>query len=122
MPGMGPFRGSQAELVRVPFADANCVVLPGESGDEHEDDFVLIADAWVTGWHATELAGVRPADTVAVFGAGAVGLLAAYSARLRGASEVYSVDLVDAGSTKPGRWGLFRSTPATGTLSSRFVS
>src|SRR5579875_4104889 len=28
MPGMGPFRGSQAELVRVPFADANCVVLP----------------------------------------------------------------------------------------------
>ena len=49
MPGMGPFRGSQAELVRVPFADANCVVLPGVPGDEHEDDFVLIADAWVTG-------------------------------------------------------------------------
>jgi glutathione-independent formaldehyde dehydrogenase len=95
MPGMGPFRGSQAELVRVPFADANCVVLPGVPGDEHEDDFVLIADAWVTGWHATELAGVRAADTVAVFGAGAVGLLAAYSAQLRGASEVYSVDLVD---------------------------
>ena len=94
MPGMGPFRGSQAELVRVPFADANCVVLPGAPGDEHEDDFVLIADAWVTGWHATELAGVRAADTVAVFGAGAVGLLAAYSALLRGASEVYSVDLI----------------------------
>ena len=54
MPGMGPFRGSQAELVRVPFADANCVVLPGTPGDEHEDDFVLIADAWVTGWHATQ--------------------------------------------------------------------
>src|SRR5579875_577759 len=94
MPGMGPFRGSQAELVRVPFADANCVLLPGVPGDEHEDDFVLLADAWVTGWHATELAGVRAADTVAVFGAGAVGLLAAYSARLRGASEVYCVDLV----------------------------
>jgi threonine dehydrogenase-like Zn-dependent dehydrogenase len=46
----------------------------------------------VTGWHAAELAGVR-ADTVAVFGAGAVGLLAAYSARLRGASEVSSFDL-----------------------------
>jgi glutathione-independent formaldehyde dehydrogenase len=81
--------------VRVPFADANCVVLPGVPGDEHEDDFVLIADAWVTGWHACELAGVRAADTVAVFGAGAVGLLAAYSAQLRGASEVYSVDLID---------------------------
>lgn len=95
MPGMGPFRGSQAELVRVPFADANCVVLPGVAGDEFEDDFVLIADAWVTGWHATELAGIRAADTVAVFGAGAVGLLAAYSARMRGAGEVYSVDLID---------------------------
>ena len=105
MPGMGPFRGSQAELVRVPFADANCVILPGESGDEHEDDFVLIADAWVTGWHATELAGVRPADTVAVFGAGAIGLLAAYSAQLRGASEVYSVDLVDERLDKAGEMG-----------------
>ena len=80
--------------MRVPFADANCVVLPGAPGDEHEDDFVLIADAWVTGWHATELAGVRAADTVAVFGAGAVGLLAACSALLRGASEAYSVDLI----------------------------
>ena len=70
--------------MRVPFADANCVVLPGAPDDEHEDDFVLIADAWVTRWHATELAGVRAADTVAVFGAGAAGLLAAYSALLRG--------------------------------------
>ncbi|HTM85813.1 MAG TPA: aldehyde dehydrogenase, partial [Mycobacterium sp.] len=88
-----------------PFADANCVILPGVSGDEHEDDFVLIADAWVTGWHATELAGVRPADTVAVFGAGAVGLLAAYSAQLRGASEVYSVDLVGERLDKAGELG-----------------
>jgi glutathione-independent formaldehyde dehydrogenase len=119
---MGPFRGSQAELVRVPFADANCVVLPGESGDEHGDDFVLIADAWVTGWHATELAGVRPADTVAVFGAGAVGLLAAYSARLRGASEVYSVDLVDARLDKAGEMGFVPVDARNGTLSSRFVS
>ena len=105
MPGMGPFRGSQAELLRVPFADANCVVLPGHRGDEHEDDFVLIADAWVTGWHATELADVRPADTVAVFGAGAVGLLAAYSAQLKGASEVYSVDLIDERLEKAGQMG-----------------
>ena len=106
MPGMGPFRGSQAELVRVPFADANCVVLPGAPGDEHEDDFVLIADAWVTGWHAAELAGVRAANTVAVFGAGAVGLLAAYSALLRGASEVYSVDLIQERLDKAAELGL----------------
>jgi glutathione-independent formaldehyde dehydrogenase len=89
-----PYRGAQAELLRVPFADANCVVLPGEPGDEREDDFVLLADAFVTGWHATELALVQPGCTVAVFGAGAVGLLTAYSALLRGAGEVYVVDRV----------------------------
>ncbi|HLI39992.1 MAG TPA: glutathione-independent formaldehyde dehydrogenase [Streptosporangiaceae bacterium] len=92
--GMGPYRGAQAELLRVPYADANCIPLPGEPGDDREDDFVLLADAFVTGWHATELAEVGPGCTVAVFGAGAVGLLAAYSALLKGAGEVYVVDRV----------------------------
>jgi len=92
--GLGTYRGAQAELLRVPFADANCVRVPGEPGDEHEDDFVLLADAFVTGWHATELARMEPGTTVAVFGAGTVGLLAAYSALLRGAAEVYVVDHV----------------------------
>jgi glutathione-independent formaldehyde dehydrogenase len=89
---MGDYRGAQAELLRVPFADANCVPLPGSPGDAFEDAFVLLADAFVTGWHACELAAVRPGDSVAVFGAGAVGLLAAHSAVLRGAAEVYVVD------------------------------
>ncbi|MFF7329590.1 alcohol dehydrogenase catalytic domain-containing protein [Streptomyces sp. NPDC008150] len=92
--GMGPFRGAQAELLRVPFADANCVPLPGTPGDRHEDAFVLLADAFVTGWHATELAGVGPGDSVAVFGAGTVGLLAAHAALIRGAGQVYVVDHV----------------------------
>ena len=95
--GMGPYRGAQAELLRVPFADANCVPVPGSPGDAREDDFVLLADAFVTGWHATELARVGSAPgPVAVFGAGAVGLLAAYSALLKGAGEVYVVDWIDA--------------------------
>jgi glutathione-independent formaldehyde dehydrogenase len=89
---MGPYRGAQAGLLRVPYADANCVSLPGEPFDDREDDFVLLADAFVTGWHATEMAEVTPATSVAVFGAGAVGLLAAYSSLLRGAGEVYVVD------------------------------
>jgi glutathione-independent formaldehyde dehydrogenase len=104
--GMGGYRGAQAELLRVPFADANCIPLPGEPGDPHEDDFVLLADAFVTGWHATELAhvGTGPGP-VAVFGAGAVGLLAAYSALLKGAGEVYVVDGVDARLDKAGELG-----------------
>ncbi len=92
--GMGPYRGAQAELLRVPFADANCVRVPGEPGDELEDDLVLLADAFVTGWHASVLARVSAGDTVAVFGAGAIGLLSAYSCLLKGAAEVYVVDQV----------------------------
>jgi glutathione-independent formaldehyde dehydrogenase len=103
--GMGHYRGAQAELLRVPFADANCVALPGEPGDEREDDFVLLADAFVTGWHATELAMMQPGCTVAVFGAGTVGLLAAYSALLRGAGEVYVVDRVPERLDKAGELG-----------------
>lgn len=94
--GMGHYRGAQAQLLRVPWADANCVRLPGTPGDSYEDDFVLLADAFVTGWHAATLAEVRAGDTVAVFGAGTIGLLAAYSALLRGAREVYCVDGIDA--------------------------
>jgi glutathione-independent formaldehyde dehydrogenase len=103
--GMGPYRGAQAELLRVPFADVNCVKLPGEPHDEFEDDFVLLVDAWVTGWHATELAGVYPTATVAIFGAGAVGLLAAYSALSRGAAEVYVVDMIPERLEKAGEIG-----------------
>ncbi|HEY2242304.1 MAG TPA: glutathione-independent formaldehyde dehydrogenase [Streptosporangiaceae bacterium] len=103
--GMGPYRGAQADLLRVPFADANCVPLPGEPGDEREDDFLMLADAFVTGWHATELGQVTPTSTVAVFGAGAVGLLAAHSALIKGAAEVYVVDHVAARLDKAGELG-----------------
>jgi glutathione-independent formaldehyde dehydrogenase len=103
--GMGPYRGAQAGLLRVPFADANCIPLPGEPGDDQEDDFLMLADAFVTGWHATELGQVRPSSTVAIFGAGAVGLLAALSALLKGAGEVYVVDHVPARLDKAGELG-----------------
>ncbi|MBV8489717.1 MAG: alcohol dehydrogenase, partial [Candidatus Eremiobacteraeota bacterium] len=64
------------------------------AGDQFEDDFVLLADVFPTGYHATEQAKVRPGDTVAIFGAGPVGYMAALSAKLRGASEIYVVDTV----------------------------
>ncbi len=94
--GMGPYNGGQAEYLRVPFADFNCLKLSGKPGDQWEDDFVLLSDIFPTGYHATELAGVQAGDSVAVFGAGPVGLLAAYSAMLKGASEVYVVDYIPA--------------------------
>ncbi|MCW2963282.1 MAG: aldehyde dehydrogenase [Actinomycetia bacterium] len=89
---MGPYRGGQAEYLRVPFADFNCLKLP--PGNEHESDFIMLADIFPTGYHACELADVSPGETVAVFGGGPVGLMAAYSAFIRGASRVFVVDRV----------------------------
>lgn len=88
---MGPYEGGQAELLRVPHADFNCLVLPPDA-QEKESDYVMLADIFPTGYHATELAGVMPGHTVVVYDAGPVGLLAAYSAILKGASQVMVVD------------------------------
>lgn len=89
---MGPYQGGQAQHLRVPYADFNALKLP--PGTEHESDFALLADVFPTGWHGLELAGFKAGETVAVFGAGPVGLMAAYSAVLRGASRVFVVDQV----------------------------
>jgi glutathione-independent formaldehyde dehydrogenase len=89
-PMMGPYWGGQAEYLRVPWADFNLLKLP--AGTEHETDFAMLSDIFPTGYHGTELAQVGPGDTVAIFGAGPVGLMAAHSAALRGASQVFVVD------------------------------
>lgn len=88
---MGPYAGGQAEYLRVPYADVNLLELP--PGDEHELDFAMLSDIFPTGYHGTELAGVVPGDTVAVFGAGPVGLMATHSALIRGAERVFTVDM-----------------------------
>ena len=90
--GMGPFSGGQAELLRVPYGDFNCLVLPADA-QEKENDYAMLSDIFPTGYHATELAGVIPGDTVVIYGAGPVGLMAAYSANLKGASKVMVVDV-----------------------------
>ena len=87
---MGPYDGGQAELLRVPYADFNLLELP--PGTDFERDFAMLSDIFPTGYHGTELAEVGPGDSVAVFGAGPVGLMAAHSCWLRGASQVFVVD------------------------------
>jgi glutathione-independent formaldehyde dehydrogenase len=89
---MGPWPGGQAEYVRVPYADFNCLKLP--EGTANETDFVLLADIFPTGYHGCELAQVSPGESVSVYGGGPVGLMAAYSAMLRGAAKVFVVDRV----------------------------
>jgi threonine dehydrogenase-like Zn-dependent dehydrogenase len=65
---MGPYQGGQAQYLRVPYADFNGLKLP--KGTEHEADFIMLADIFPTGWHGLTLAGFKPGETVAVFGAG----------------------------------------------------
>jgi len=89
--GMGPYQGGQAELLRVPYGDFNCLRLPPDA-EEREDDYVMLADIFPTGYHATELACVEPGDSVVIYGAGPVGLMAAYSCVLKSASRILVVD------------------------------
>jgi glutathione-independent formaldehyde dehydrogenase len=88
---MGPFNGGQAELLRVPYGDFNCLKLP-EDAVEKEKDYVMLSDIFPTGWHATELAGLKPGESVVIYGCGPVGLMAAHSAMIKGASKVMVVD------------------------------
>jgi len=88
---MGPYEGGQAEYLRVPYADFNCLKLP-EDAAERENDYVMLADIFPTGYHATELADLQPGESVVIYGGGPVGLMAALSAQVKGASMVMVVD------------------------------
>jgi glutathione-independent formaldehyde dehydrogenase len=88
---MGPWAGGQAELLRVPWGDFNCLRL-GEDAVEKQTDYVMLADIFPTGYHATEMANVKPGDQTVIYGGGPVGLMAALSATIKGASKVMVVD------------------------------
>ncbi len=88
---MGPYRGGQAEFLRVPYGDYNCLILP-EDAEEKERDYVMLSDIFPTGWHATRLANLCPGDSVVIYGSGPVGLMATHSAVIQGASQVFVVD------------------------------
>jgi len=87
----GPFDGMQAEFVRVPFANINMVAVPEEVSDEQA---ILISDIFPTGYFGADIAGIKPGDTVAVFGCGPVGQFVIASARLMNAGRIFAVDNV----------------------------
>jgi glutathione-independent formaldehyde dehydrogenase len=88
---MGPWEGGQAELLRVPWADFNALRLP-EDAAEKQDDYVMLSDIFPTGYHAVEMSGMVPGETIVIFGGGPVGQMAALSATARGAAKVMVVD------------------------------
>lgn len=88
----GGYDGGQAEYVRVPFADVGPIIIPD---DIHVDDAVLLTDAYPTGYQAAEMADISQGDTVAIFGAGPVGIFAAKAAQWMGAGRVMVFDRED---------------------------
>jgi threonine dehydrogenase-like Zn-dependent dehydrogenase len=85
----GGYDGGQAEYVRVPFADVGPTRIPDWM---HDEDAVLLTDAVPTGYFGAQLGEIVEGDTVVVFGAGPVGLVAAQSSWLMGAGRVIVVD------------------------------
>jgi threonine dehydrogenase-like Zn-dependent dehydrogenase len=88
----GPYGGGQAQFVRVPFADVGPRRIPDGVPDERA---LFLGDILPTGWIAAEWCELKRGDTVAVFGCGAVGLMAMKAARIMGAGRVIAIDPLD---------------------------
>jgi alcohol dehydrogenase len=85
--------GTQAERVRVPFADTSTHPIPAGVSDEQ---VLMLADILPTGYEVGALNGcVAPGDVVAVVGAGPIGLSAIVAARLFSPATIVAIDLVD---------------------------
>ena len=83
--------GCQTEYVRVPFADNGLDPIPDSLSYQ---DVLLVGDVLASGYFGAELAAIRPGDSVAVLGAGPVGLCAMQCARLFGPAQVIAVDIL----------------------------
>jgi len=85
----GGYAGAHAQYVRVPFADNDCFPVPEGVSDEQA---LFVSDAMPTGYMGADMCDIKPGDVVAVWGAGAVGLMAMQSAYLLGAERVIAID------------------------------
>ncbi|MYL18554.1 formaldehyde dehydrogenase, glutathione-independent [Halobacillus litoralis] len=93
---MGGWVGGQAEYVMVPYADFQVLKFPDkDEAMEKMLDLTMLSDIFPTGFHGAYKAGVTMGSTVYIAGAGPVGLAAAHSAQLLGASAVIVGDLID---------------------------
>ncbi|MET0208729.1 MAG: zinc-dependent alcohol dehydrogenase [Burkholderiaceae bacterium] len=86
----GGYAGGQAEYVRVPKANVGPQVIP-DSGLSDEQ-VLFLSDILPTGYQAAVNAEIGPGSTVAIFGAGPVGLMAAACARMLGATRIFMID------------------------------
>ena len=87
----GGYAGGQAEYVRVPMAD----VAPMKVPDGMDDESVLfLTDILPTGWQGAEHCEIQGGETIAVWGAGPVGIFAIQSAKIMGAERIIAIETV----------------------------
>jgi hypothetical protein len=86
--GNNGMNGAQAEALRVPFADGTLFALNVGEDDELIPSLLTLSDVMGTGHHAAVVAGVKPGDSVAVVGDGAVGLCGVIAAKRLGAEQI----------------------------------
>ncbi len=82
---------AQAPLLRVPLADGTLVATAGLPSDDIVPSLLTLSDVMGTGWFAAHAANVKPGNTVAVVGDGAVGLLGVLSAKQMGAERIIAM-------------------------------
>jgi threonine dehydrogenase-like Zn-dependent dehydrogenase len=87
----GGVPGCQAEYVRVPYAEMNCLKIPDDVPDEKA---LYLSDIVGTSYHGTELGQVKEGSTVAIWGLGPVGLLTARWCQIRKAKRIIGIDCV----------------------------
>ncbi|HBW34482.1 MAG TPA: alcohol dehydrogenase [Desulfosporosinus sp.] len=87
----GNLPGGMAEFVRIPHAESSLVTIPDQISDEQA---IFAGDMLTTGYFAVDNCALKPGDTVAVFGAGPVGLCAIQTARLFAPSKIILVDIL----------------------------
>src|SRR4051794_1699869 len=86
----GGYSGGQAEFVRVPKANVGPILIPDSTLPDEQ--VLFLSDILPTGFQAVVNARTGPGSTLAIFGAGPVGLMAAASARMLGAERIFMVD------------------------------
>ncbi len=81
--------GSHAEYIRVPHGDVNCFAVPEGVTDEQA---LFLSDSVPTGWTGADFCDIKGGETIAVWGCGAVGLMAQRAAQIMGADRVIAID------------------------------
>jgi threonine dehydrogenase-like Zn-dependent dehydrogenase len=103
----GGYAGGQAEFVRVPMADVGPMKVPDGMSDEQA---LFLSDILPTGWQAAAYCDLKGGETVAIWGAGPVGLFAIKSAAVMKAGRIIAIEMV------PERQSLARIAGATDVI------